>query len=45
MNFGQLFKEISPEEMEIIKNYLKDDLFKDLDIEKISIQIIATNKK
>ena len=34
-----------PELTALIKNHLKGNLFKDLDIEKISIQIITTNKK
>ena len=30
---------------ELIKNHLKDELYKDLDIEKVSIQITVNNKK
>jgi Fe2+ or Zn2+ uptake regulation protein len=30
---------------EIVKNHLKSDLFKELDIEKITIQIFVNNKK
>jgi len=36
---------IDPELTDLIKNHLKGELFKDLDIEKISIQITITNKK
>jgi Fe2+ or Zn2+ uptake regulation protein len=36
---------IDPELTELIKNNLKGDLFNNLNIERISIQIIATNKK
>ena len=36
---------IDPELTELIKNHLKGDLFKDSDIEKISIQIFVNNKK
>ena len=36
---------INPELTQLIKNHLKGELFKDLDIEKISINIIATIKK
>ena len=36
---------IDPDLTEIIKNRLKGDMFKNLDIEKISINIIANDKK
>ena len=36
---------IDPELTELVKNCLKSDAFKDLDIEKISIQIIANHKR
>jgi len=36
---------IDPELTELIKNHLKSDVFKELDIEKISIQISVSNKK
>ena len=36
---------IDPELTKIIMNNLKGDLFKDLEIEKISVAIIATHKK
>jgi len=42
---NEIIDYIDPELTELIKNHLKGDLFKDLDIEKISIQIVATIKK
>ena len=34
----------NPELTQLIKSHLKDDLFKDLHIEKITLNIIVTNK-
>jgi len=42
---NEIIDYIDPELTELIKNHLKGDLFKDLDIEKISINIVATIKK
>ena len=42
---NEMIDYIDPELTEVIKKHLKGDLFKHLDIEKISIQIIANSKK
>ena len=41
----QVIDYIDPELTELIKNQLKGDLFNELEIEKISIQIFVNNKK
>jgi len=42
---NEIIDYIDPELTALIKNHLKGDLFKELDIEKISIQIVTTLKK